>query len=66
MVDYNLTTVADLTNMEKYLYKTVGMDLVNFIFALASDSSEKNLSQPMRSKIISQLESDEAKDAMMF
>jgi len=56
--------VADLTNMEKYLYKTVGMDLVNFIFALASDSSEKNLTQPMRSKILSQLEGDEAKDAM--
>ena len=56
--------MADLTNMEKYLYKTVGMDLVNFIFALASDSSEKNLTQPMRSKIISQLEGDEAKDAM--
>ena len=35
----------DVTNIEKYLHKTVGMDLVNMIFALSSDSQEKNLTQ---------------------
>ena len=44
-----------MTNMDKYLHKTVGMDLVNFIFALTSDSAEKNLTQPMRAKILSQV-----------
>ena len=35
----------DITNIEKYLHKTVGIDLVNSIFALTSDSAEKNLTQ---------------------
>ena len=35
----------DVTNIEKYLHKTVGMDLVNMIFALSSDSQEKKLTQ---------------------
>ena len=56
--------MSDLTNMEKYLHKTVGMDLVNFIFSLTSNSCEKNLTQPMRGKIISQVESQEAVDAL--
>ena len=41
----------DVTNIEKYLHKTVGMDLVNMIFALSSDSQEKNLTQ-VRFKIL--------------
>jgi len=55
----------DVTNIEKYLHKTVGMDLVNMIFALSSDSQEKNLTQPMRARIITQMSSDEAKDALV-
>ena len=35
----------DISNIEKYLHKTVGMDLINSIFALTSDSAEKNLTQ---------------------
>ena len=46
----------DVTNIEKYLHKTVGMDLVNMIFALSSDSQEKNLTQVRyHKKITSQM-----------
>lgn len=45
--------------------KSIANDLTNFIFALASDSQETNLTLNMRTKIMTQLESDlEASDAL--
>ena len=50
---------------EKHLSKTICADLVNFIFALSSDSQEMNLTTNDRAKILVQFENDiEASDAL--
>ena len=54
----------DIGNIEKYLYKTVGTDLINSIFALTSDTAEKNLTQPMRAKILAQVDNEKAQQAL--
>jgi len=54
----------DIGNIEKYLHKTVGTDLINSIFALTSDTAEKNLTQPMRAKILAQVDNEKAQQAL--
>ena len=54
----------DIVNIEKYLQKTVATDLVNSIFALTSDTAEKNLTQPMRAKILAQIDDEKTQQAL--
>lgn len=49
---------SSYVQFEKHLMKTLGNDLINFIFALSSDSQETNLSLNMRLKILKQTESE--------
>ena len=54
------------TQLSKYLFKTVGMDLVNAVFALSSDSQETTLTPAMRQKILKSVEDADRVDPAAF
>ena len=59
-------TDSFIPQLRKYLYKTVGMDLVNAVFALSSDSQETTLTAAMRQKILKGVEESDRVDMTAY
>jgi hypothetical protein len=59
-------TDAFIPQLRKYLFKTVGMDLVNAVFALSSDSQETTLTAAMRQKILKGVEENDRVDMTAY
>jgi len=59
-------TDSFIPQLRKYLHKTVGMDLVNAVFALSSDSQETTLTAAMRQKILKGVEESDRVDMTAY